>query len=50
MAKQMRGVEKAHRQELKNVQAVAIGDAVNFIQRHAEKITRALTREHHKIL
>ena len=50
LAKQIGEVEKAHRQELKNVEAVAVEDAVRFIKKHAEKVTRAMTREHHKVL
>ena len=50
LAKQIRAVESAHRQELRNVEAVAVEDAARFLKKHAERVTRALTREHHKII
>ena len=50
LAKQIRAVEAAHRQELRNVEAVAVEDAARFLKRHTERVTRALTREHHKLI
>ena len=42
--KQVNAREKAHRSKLKNVEAVALADAAEFIKKHTERITRALTR------
>ena len=48
--KQVNSLSKAHKQQLKNVEAVTLAEASKFIKNHAEKIARALTREHHKII
>ena len=48
--KQVNARDRAHKQKLKNVEAVALADAAEFIKKHTERIARALTREHHKII